>query len=585
MKKIVFALLGMAILSVGCTTKEQEPYQNPYRIIVDYLPQTVTIDGISGTVTPDADYDWITSNGNGSFTVRRNTTGLIRRAEFTISGKSDKAIVNQRAHGLDALVSSKLSNKDADAQTAEMTVTFSTEFADDYESWGYVFGQSMDISANKEYPQGKFAKGDQTVTLTGVDPEQSYYFWGYAVSTEGDKVYSPVFGIAKPVTVKAGEDVQAIYNEAPEFAEVRVEGGVVINGPFFLRDNVKLSGGWNSSFDKQDLNNRTIIDGGGKRRALVSGITETGDRPGFKDACINGFEIRNGLGSNVVFNGKLTVEFCYIHHGSNSDKGGGVMATESEGDELVLANSIIAWNKADAHAGGVSVSGAGTKVTVVNCLFRGNASIAQYGYTAAIHGQSGVQAYVANCTFVDNVNWRDGSSATSSPWSAVMFRNKGTHIEFVNNVSAGNWYFLPGVADKPDEHPDRYDMPIKPEFILEQQVQQCDMNVLGSGDYDENWVFQSNVICGADPNNFIGRAGNGDTQKKAQDNCTFVPNDDFKTLFVNYDAGDFHPAGAMLTTGENSAAAKSILGTYMTDLDGNPRITGGKINAGCYQAQ
>ena len=133
----------MAILSVGCTTKEQEPYQNPYRIIVDYLPQTVTIDGISGTVTPDADYDWITSNGNGSFTVRRNTTGLIRRAEFTISGKSDKAIVNQRAHGLDALVSSKLSNKDADAQTAEMTVTFSTEFADDYESWGYVFGQRI----------------------------------------------------------------------------------------------------------------------------------------------------------------------------------------------------------------------------------------------------------------------------------------------------------------------------------------------------------------------------------------------------------------------------------------------------------
>ena len=62
-------------------------------------------------------------------------------------------------------------------------------------------------------------------------------------------------------------------------------------------------------------------------------------------------------------------------------------------------------------------------------------------------------------------------------------------------------------------------------------------------------------------------------------------NADFKTLFVNYDAGDFHPAGATLTTGENTTAAKSILGTYMTDLDGNPRITGGKINAGCYQAQ
>lgn len=582
MKRIFIALTAVALLFVGCE-KEKEPYQNPYRIIVDYLPQTITINGISGAVTPDGDYDWITSNGNGSFTVRRNTTGLIRRAEFTIAGKSDKAIVNQRAHGLDGMVSSSMTNKDADAQTADMAIKFATEFSDDYESWGYVFGTNQDRAANKDYPQGKFSLDDKAVNLTGVDPEVNYYFWAYMVSTEGDKIYSPVFGIAKPVTVKAGEDVQAVYNAAPQFAEVRVEGGVVIDGPFFLRDNVKLSGGWNSTFEKQDLNNRTIIDGGNKRRALVSGITATGDRPGFKNACVNGFEIRNGLGSNVVFNGKLTIEWCYIHNGMNTDKGGGVMATEASGDELILANSIIAWNKADAHAGGVSVSGAGTKVTVVNTLFQGNASIAQYGYTAAIHGQAGVQAYVANCTFVDNVNWRDGSSATSTPWSCIMFRNGGTHIEFVNNLVAGNWYFLPGVASDPDGHPDRYDMPIKPMYILEQQVQQCDMNVMG-GD-DPNWVFQSNVICGADANNFIGRAGNGAAQNAAQAACTFVHNSNFKTLFKNYDAADFHPAGAALTTGENTSAAKNILGTYMTDLDGNPRITNGKINAGCYQAQ
>ena len=77
-----------------------------------------------------------------------------------------------------------------------------------------------------------------------------------------------------------------------------------------------------------------------------------------------------------------------------------------------------------------------------------------------------------------------------------MFRNGGTHIEFVNNLVAGNWYFLPGVADNPDAHPDRYEMPIKPEFILEQQVQQIDLNVV-AGD-DPAWVCQSNVICGAD---------------------------------------------------------------------------------------
>lgn len=584
MKKIFYVIMGAALLLLaGCEEKGEVFYQNPYRIIVDYLPSTFTINGVSGTVTPDDNYDWVTSNGNGSFTVRRNTTGVIRRAEFTISGSKDKAVINQKAHGLDGKVNSSMVKKDADAQTADMKVTFSTGNPDDYESWGYVFGSSQDMSGNKDYPQGKFSLEDKTINLTGVDPEANYYFWSYIVSTEGDKIYSSVFGISKPIPVRAGEDLQAAINAAPEFAELRVEGGQVYEGPIFLRDNVKISGGWNSSFDKQDLNNRTVIDGGGKKRCVISGITADGNRPGAKNACINGFEVRNGLGAGIVFNGKLTVEFCYVHNCSNSDKGGGIMATEAPGDELVLANSIIAWNKADAHAGGVSVSGEGTKVTVVNCLFRGNASIAQYGYTAAIHGQSGVKAYIANNTFVDNVNWRDGSSATSTPWSCIMFRNSGTHIEFVNNLVAGNWYFLPGVADRPDEHPDRYDMPIKPEFILEQQVQQCDMNVMG-GD-DPAWVFQSNVICGADPNNFIGRAGNGAAQNKAQAACTFVPNSDFKTLFVDYDGGDFHPAGAALTTGEASSAAGDILGNYSTDIEGNPRYTAGKINVGCYQAQ
>ena len=49
MKKIFFAILSLAFLFVGCNKKETEPYQNPYRVIVDYLPQTVSIKGLSGT--------------------------------------------------------------------------------------------------------------------------------------------------------------------------------------------------------------------------------------------------------------------------------------------------------------------------------------------------------------------------------------------------------------------------------------------------------------------------------------------------------------------------------------------------------
>ena len=577
MKKILFALAVIDLLVAGCAKTDRYIEQNPYRIIVDYLPQTAQIPGISGTVTPVDDYDWITSNGNGSFTLRRNTTGLIRRAEFTVSGQTQIAVVNQKAHALDAKVSSSLMKKDGDAKTAEMKVGVSTSFADDYESWGYIFGESQDMGANKDYPQGKFSVGDKTVTLTGVDPEKNYYFWSYVVSTEGDKVYSPVFGIAKPVQVRAGEDLQAAINGAQEFAEVRVEAGAKFNGPIKLRNNVTLSGGWNSTFDKQDLTNRSIIDGNNKT-ACVDGRVGEGN-----SSTINGFEVINGATSGIVISGTVTVEWCRIAFCVNSGQGGGICCTEQKGDNLILANSIIEYNKADAHGGGVAINGAGTSVKVINCLFHGNASIAEFGYTGAIHGQAGVQAYVVNTTFVGNVNYRDGNSPTASPWSAVMFRNSGTHIEFVNNIVAGNYYFDPVVARKNEGPADAYDMPIKPEYLLEMQVRVADFNEIGGS--DEKWIVQSNVMGGTSASDFIHRAGSDAGRNAAMAACTFVHNDDFNTIFVNAAAGDFHPAGPALTTGENTAKVSDLLGTYTTDLDGKPRVTGGKINAGCYQKQ
>ena len=164
-----------------------------------------------------------------------------------------------------------------------------------------------------------------------------------------------------------------------------------------------------------------------------------------------------------------------------------------------------------------------------------------------------------------------------------MFRNSGTHIEFVNNIVAGNWYFLPGVANKGAGNADSYDMPIQPKYLLEMQVRVADFNEIGGS--DANYIVQSNVLGGTVEAEAIHRAGSDAARSAAIAACTFVPNSEFNTLFVNADAGDFHPAGKTLTTGENSGVVGGILGAYTTDLDGKPRATGGKINAGCYQAQ
>ena len=380
--------------------------------------------------------------------------------------------------------------------------------------------------------------------------------------------------VKKILGVTADYDLQKAIDTADPDTEIRVEADAVFDGPITLTKNVKLSGGWTEDFTRQDLSHKSIIDG---KNATVCVYSKA------ENAILSGFEIRNGATGGICLRNQLTVEYCWIHHCFNSGQGGGIFCTEQSGDALLLANSVLEYNKADAHGGAVAIGGNGTWMAIVNCLFRGNASIAQYGYTGAIHGQAGVQAYLVNNTIVDNINWRDGSQATSTPWSTVMFRNGGTHIVMINNIVAGNWYFLPGVASDPEAHPDRYDMPIKPEYRLELQVQSVDLNVVAGDDPD--WICQSNVLAGADSENFIGRAGNGEAQKKAQDACTFVPNSEWKSLFVNADNGDYRPAGKALSTGEASDMVKALLGAYDRDLAGNLRFTDGKINAGCYQGQ
>ena len=385
------------------------------------------------------------------------------------------------------------------------------------------------------------------------------------------------------IEVYDGDDLQEVIDYAPEGADIRVEAGASFDGTIYIWKNLRLSGGWINDFSRQDLRKRSVIDGHDMKCCVFSGSDKVGNRYGLDDVVLSGFEIRNGRASGVILHGKLTVEYCWIHNCFNSGQGGAIMSTERSGDELFLANSILEYNKADAHGGAVAMGGQGTKMTVVNCLFRGNASIAQYGYTGVIHGQAGAQAFICNNTIVDNVNWRDGSGPESTPWSTVMFRNAGTHAVFVNNIVAGNWYFLPGVANRYDLYPDRYDMPIKPMFIQQMQVQSIDMNILAGDDPD--CVCRSNVLGGVDASNFIGRAGNGSSQQAAQDACTFVHNDDFYSIFPKAYSSDYHPAGPALTTGEASDLVLEILGPYTTDLDGKLRIVGGNITAGCYQPQ
>ncbi len=585
MKKILYVLLGASLLLAGCTEKSYYIEQNPYRKIVEYTPQTFTME-IAGTLTPAAQYDWITVSQSGntaSFTVRRNTTGLVREADYTMTGSDKKAKVFQRAHSLDANLTSSLISQGRGF--ANINVFLATSYLDDYASWGVIYGKENNREKGKKVEQTTaLVKGDNLVTITGLEEDTDYFVWAYVVSTEGQTIYtSNVTGIVPPVYVQAGEDLQGIIDNAKEFSDLRVEGDAVFNGPIYLRENVKLTGGWVEDFSKQSIEHRTVIQGDGANSAVFSGYDATAAAIGSSNSAISYFEIKGGKasvenrGGGIMFTGKLTVEYCWIHDNYSDSRGGGIGNSErGDSDELLLANTIVERNMSDAHGAGVSVCGTNNKLTMVNCLVADNESIATYGYSGAVFGQGGMTAILVNNTITGNVNWRDGSDPFSSPWGASMFRNEGTHVEFVNNIFAGNYYWMPG-------HEGQYGWPYL-EHVQMMQVQQIDINVIG-GD-DPAWICQSNLIGGTDPTNFIGRAGNGEQQSKAQSQCTFVHNDNFATIFTDASAGNYVPkADGPAAKGENSDYVVGILGSYMTDLAGNPRVSNGTISIGCYQVQ
>lgn len=479
--------MGAALLLAGCTQKGEVFYQNPYRTIVEYTPSTFTIPGITGAVTPVESYDWITSNGNGSFTVRRNTTGLIRRAEFTIAGSKDNAVISQRAHGLDGTVTPALVGQSVGA--AEVDMTLATNFADDYAKWGLIYGTSNDRSQGKDVPQsGAPAVGVNHGSITGLAEDTDYIIWAYVESTEGDRVYSNPIGLVPPVYVRAGEDLQAAIDGAKEFAEIRVQGGAEFKGTILFDDknkNKTLSGGWNADFTEQSWDNLTIIDGGGVSRGIYCGQDPVSDMPLQGYVEISGFEIRNclalsGHGSALrISGGPVTIHHCWIHH-NETDRGTISTREDDQSSDLTVYDCVITHNISNGHAPAISIEDGQsranpTKAVIVGNIMANNRSVKYDGYAGVVYLYQSVDVQFLNNTMVNNFNyylngggwypdflirynccatvannlllraWCAKSEDGAEPWiDAWPIEGNGSRVTFHNNFLEGQIWALNG---------------------------------------------------------------------------------------------------------------------------------------------
>jgi len=571
MKKILFAILGTVFLFSACTKNEiPKIEQNPYRLIIPYTPGTVEMT-VPGTLTAVGDYSsWMTMTQSGntaSFTVRRNTTGLIRRAEFTIAGESFIAAVNQEAHSLDAKLSLALAGQSLGAATVQMTLA--TSFGEDYATWGVIYGKESDMSKGKDVPQSKVSVGKNTATITGLEDGVDYYFWAYVVSTEGDKVYSNMMAVIPPVYVKAGDDLQAALEGAKEYADIRVQGGVVFTKTIKFSNSCKnksISGGWDATFSTQSMDNLTVLDLAGTGFGVwCAGDDSFGPLDG--SAEISYFEIKNTKGDHGsaihACGGPVTVHHCYIHD-NECEKGAIGTREEDYSTTLTVYNCVVSDNRANAH-GAAFGFGDGANyddqvmATLVNNLIINNTSYKYDGYCAVYICYNNTDLVFVNNTVVGNFNYKE----YGGEYPGMNHRGNVRSL-FANNIIVGN------------RTSDNVTPPVKEPF---QYFFSFDN---GAG------TFAFNVYEGQ-----LKSPGNA----TVSDNYMFDAGFDITSVVANPDALDYSPRGVAVNGGtlktleykENRDSAKksvdiaALLDKYNTDLSGDPRVVDGKVSCGCFQ--
>ncbi len=567
MKKLLFALMGAALLLSACNKQEQTA--NPYRKVVGYKPSTFEMT-VPGTLTP-IDAQWISMVQNGSkvtFTTKLNTTGLIRRAEYPIAG-GGVCVISQKSQDLDAAFELKLASFGDDYAT--MNVNIKSDNLDDYSSWGVYYGKEKDVAkAATKKAAGMFVSGDNKMTITNLEPNTQYYIWAWVESTEGMQVVSSPFGFLKPTVVLAGGDLQAAIDNAPKDSEVRVEGGAVFAGGICLKADVTVSGGWNSTFTEQSVENKSIIDGGNTINCVFVGfnpVTKVKE-PLESPATISNFEIRNGYANDVVNKGggiyvcgDVVIDNCYIHDNTSTNRGGAILTAEDVPGTMIVKNCVIQDNVSTGHhAGGICLDGGKDKTAyIINNLMEGNFAKKYDGYCGTLMIYNPMEVYVVNNTITGNKNFDENNG---NPWFTIQTR-RDINMFMVNNIVAGNLSAIKGADDT---------------FYRQAYQAKLDCVSTETGEARPECIVRNNIIEG-------GIYGDGKPEPDFhKGNFIMEVGFDLSTIFGTFGAVKYMPVGQALE-GDYSDDVAKIMKNYGKDLLGHNRVVDGKINMGCYQVQ
>lgn len=454
-----------------------------------------------------------------------------------------------------------------DPSSVDLSFFLGTDYYDDISSWGVICSSDTYYLGGSEYPQsGKLEAGENSVKIEGLS-QDIQYAWVYVESTAGKRAYSNIIGIMPPVCVRAGDDLQAAINNAKQFQEIRVQGGASFMGKISMggsNANKSVSGGWSSDFTEQSMDNLSVLDAVG---GYAFWCAEQDGSPMNGYAKISYFEVKGAKGNHgTAFHcvgGPITISNCYVHDCS-SEKG--AIGT-NEGyyqTTLTVVNCIVSNNVADAH-GPVFGFGEGksddepVKATIVGNLIVDNVSTKKDGYASTFICYTQTELIFVNNTVVGNKNWAE----YGGPYSGMVLRS-GVCSIFANNIFIGNF-----------TSPCTQAM-----FTPEYEPQDGFLNMGGS--------------IGTLANNIYEGGLKDATSATIQNQIEFPLGGDISAILT----ADYKPVGKAIGSGTLETIRyagtnmgpyylniKELLEKYPRDLAGNPRVVGGKVDIGCYQAQ
>lgn len=221
-------------------------------------------------------------------------------------------------------------------------------------------------------------------------------------------------------TFKGCNGLQMAFNMAQDVDEIRVEQGtyqcdaIEIKGKNW-QHGIRVSGGWNSTFENQNLDPvLTVLDGGEKRIVNIENSIECEQAGGYWESL--SFSCFKKQPSEkpilTISAGPVVIEGLSFQNGHSIS--GGAILSHTNGD-LSITNSIFTNNSASGFGGAISGSS-----NIINSVFNNNSADLGSG---AVSGSNNI----INSIFINNSAIECGAvSSVSNIINSIFIKNNAS---------------------------------------------------------------------------------------------------------------------------------------------------------------